>query len=1035
MSTFIRGPERKCRRSHKNSRDGCPNCKAKRIKCTEELPSCFNCIKKNYQCGYLNFPKEKLEFIRKKNDRKSREIQYEDDPMDGAGEWTQTEVLRPFERVGETFKDGQTFEVDQRHFEEQSNQFGNYTHENKNSQHGSQTHAEVHSDLQGQFGHGHSQGQGIGPSNEQHHGQHHAQHDGQHDGQAHGQLHGQSHGQHHVQHDGQTHGQSHVQSHGQTGETQTQAALSQASLSQASQASQASLTQAQASLSHDDYYQFSFTPQSNFIFDAPIDDTNISPSSNGSTSHTSTSISTVSGYNQPKQQNLHTHTPSSQTPGSSFQQHPQISSSSHSNIPYTKFNHPHHHHPSPPPARSVTPNPFQTPPANLKPTTIKTVLSSLAAQPKSQSPRTAARQFTRRALERDNRLPGTSHSQGNQSTVPPLTASGGQDSWNQASNAPGNYHHHHHPLPSSMMKALPHAVHSPTSFKRIKKLDRLQNTYLQRYLKHYRSDIRQLNNLEFRNVAPVWNHKIAEGFWTSVYNQSVVLDLYFSFFMDRSLNLLLHKCISTLDDEGFKQEEDLFIKYQDTELYKQYFFHPNDVKSLTHMSYTYYGHLIKDLRESLTLIHAEYPAKISLFAAWSTFLHSHSSVDTFCLLLSGTTTLFCKVFESAMTLNQIPPTVNTAYYVFINHSNCALIPDYDFTVIEELCKDLISFKNYSRNLSVEKYDSDRIKRDVKLARHSYDLEHFLHALIEEYYPRIVEVNRKMRQQQQQHQTESAESASQSNIYYVQVRVFYQLISHWYRIYPSEAIPMGSKFNTIRKTFYLFFSAIGKALSHVLTPIRSLMLVDPCNTFCPRTDFDPQIYEVEPEYDKDEPLLGDDFLFYQQLSRKLLRIASFFNNRVIMYSYYLSTTTVLDHEYIQHHVPQSKTDLPDVCQLLPRKLPVQETFIRNFSADLVIGPEHYPVLPGFQEEIERITRDRTRIKTELGVSPSNNDSFCYKTGFYERDYNPESWTALIIMRQQQAWEDERTTLQQSQMRMHNFDLGRQQVSNSIKYESV
>ena len=70
---FPRMSERKSRRTHKNSRDGCPNCKAKRIKCSEELPSCHNCIKKNYRCGYLDFPKEKLDHIRKKNDKKSKE--------------------------------------------------------------------------------------------------------------------------------------------------------------------------------------------------------------------------------------------------------------------------------------------------------------------------------------------------------------------------------------------------------------------------------------------------------------------------------------------------------------------------------------------------------------------------------------------------------------------------------------------------------------------------------------------------------------------------------------------------------------------------------------------------------------------------------------------------------------------------------------------------------------------------------------------------------------------------------------------------
>lgn len=69
----IRVPERRSRRTHKNSRDGCPNCKAKRIKCLEELPQCLNCVKKKYRCGYLDFPKEKLHHLRIKNENRRQE--------------------------------------------------------------------------------------------------------------------------------------------------------------------------------------------------------------------------------------------------------------------------------------------------------------------------------------------------------------------------------------------------------------------------------------------------------------------------------------------------------------------------------------------------------------------------------------------------------------------------------------------------------------------------------------------------------------------------------------------------------------------------------------------------------------------------------------------------------------------------------------------------------------------------------------------------------------------------------------------------
>ncbi|CAH2353107.1 hypothetical protein CLIB1423_09S02938 [[Candida] railenensis] len=50
----------KSRRQHSNSKTGCPTCKKRRIKCTEELPSCSCCIKHKVKCGYLDFTEAQL---------------------------------------------------------------------------------------------------------------------------------------------------------------------------------------------------------------------------------------------------------------------------------------------------------------------------------------------------------------------------------------------------------------------------------------------------------------------------------------------------------------------------------------------------------------------------------------------------------------------------------------------------------------------------------------------------------------------------------------------------------------------------------------------------------------------------------------------------------------------------------------------------------------------------------------------------------------------------------------------------------------
>ncbi|RLV86837.1 hypothetical protein JA9_001228 [Meyerozyma sp. JA9] len=52
------------RRRHKNSKLGCPNCKKRRVKCSEDLPSCLNCIKHKTRCGYLDYTEDQLDELR-----------------------------------------------------------------------------------------------------------------------------------------------------------------------------------------------------------------------------------------------------------------------------------------------------------------------------------------------------------------------------------------------------------------------------------------------------------------------------------------------------------------------------------------------------------------------------------------------------------------------------------------------------------------------------------------------------------------------------------------------------------------------------------------------------------------------------------------------------------------------------------------------------------------------------------------------------------------------------------------------------------
>lgn len=52
------------RRKHKNSKNGCPNCKKRRVKCSETLPACTNCVRRKVRCGYLDYTEEQLKDLR-----------------------------------------------------------------------------------------------------------------------------------------------------------------------------------------------------------------------------------------------------------------------------------------------------------------------------------------------------------------------------------------------------------------------------------------------------------------------------------------------------------------------------------------------------------------------------------------------------------------------------------------------------------------------------------------------------------------------------------------------------------------------------------------------------------------------------------------------------------------------------------------------------------------------------------------------------------------------------------------------------------
>lgn len=590
---------------------------------------------------------------------------------------------------------------------------------------------------------------------------------------------------------------------------------------------------------------------------------------------------------------------------------------------------------------------------------------------------------------------------------------------------------------------LPNAIISNTSFPKLKQTKRLRNTYLERYLNNSNRDVKSLINLEFKSIfSPVWTNDNAYSFWASVYNQSVVLEVYFSFFMDRSLNVLLKACNVTLNGEIFSNlahsPSYSSISASDTSLSSHtssddgFFFTKKELDILTQKSYRYYGALIRDLRESLTNIHIEYPLKISLFAAWSIFFHVNATVETLCLMYNGTSSLLLKVLNDSHSLQDITPTIRVTLEVLNGHALAALIPDYNFEIILEIYRDFKEFKNFfmdAQDTYVKRYaesnteDGRKKRLTSNLEKHDcLELEQFLEHVVKELFPKLNYINCYYKA------TNNVKDSNSNNIYFTSVRLIFDLLVSWFKNFPSDALSMGSSACPVKKTFYLFYSVIGRALVNIISPVRSVLLVDPCHLFCPRVDFDPEIYKV-----KKINITTEEYHYLQALSEKMLRMVTFFDYRMLLYSYFLSTTTTLNTEYVKPlnaPVHTASDDYNDIVQLLPKKLDVDETIIDSFT-NITLDANNFPLFDIFHSDNEYRSIIRQEKRNQLLRQQQLPNEFNYKTGLFTHDFNPRSLFNALERNQKAYWNLNQPTLEETRIRVQNFDFGRQVVSETVK----
>lgn len=956
--------ERKSRRTHKNSRDGCPNCKAKRIKCTEELPQCANCVKKKYRCSYLDFPKEKLDRIREKNAAKA---------LVASRQRKESEFGRNLRE--ETESGGlENGAVDQNN-EDSTNTPSNRSDSlsDNNLQHSSTPSS--------------SNTSNISPSFSKDNLQHKRRRSNQNAPLA-APL--------------SRHLQKPIIDNFQTDQpfsnisTLRTFVYKNSMLKLANEIGGTFLN----SIYDDFVVQQKFKPWDTFETytnnENLIDDFTVSHDSQDDSNYAIDANNISYGNN--------------------VQEHdgPQL---------YQE----------------------QVPERSLP---VFSPSNDMAPPPAGQT-----KSLNKIAIYNNSKF------------KKPKT----------------------HPLPNAMN------IHK--TFRKLDVSESMKNKFLKKYLSSYQSDIKLLKNDEFQyTYQPVWNKSISASFWTTVYNQSEVLDLYFSFFMDRALNFILNvgnkianvgssansspsnyllvngvSPTSTLSSDFHSPDHnsmnnDAFSNPGGTAEYVNTVFDHKTVTLLTKKLYKHYGNLILDLRKSLTNYHMEFPTKISLFSAWSSFLHLHATVDSLSLMYNGTAILFLKIVDEAITTNDISPTIKVSLEILNSHTLTTRVKDYPFAVIHEIHDAFKQFKILFEGLKFQidekgedftkrrksRFDSEEFKNTDEYIVQAFlnnknfqhdmnELDKFFDKLINEYYPNFLRINGFFKGKYN-------EGLRRDSFTYVSFSLLFEMLVHWFKIFPSDVLSMGSKANPFKKTFYLFYLALGRALVHVITPIRYMMVIDTCHVFCPLFNFEAEVYKFKAFenliYNDQADNVENSYYQFNTLngiSTNLIRMVKFFDYRTLFYSYYLAGTSVLDEEYlkaIQEDNELGTGTYNDVLKVIPGTLDIDEEFITSFQYDS-LKLNNFPQFKQFKQNHELnaiIEQELLRVNSHADISYDDN-KFDRKVGLFKYDFNPTQLVEKFSLIQEGVWESKRPTLEKLRTDCHNYELGRKEIKKAIEFQAL
>lgn len=492
---------------------------------------------------------------------------------------------------------------------------------------------------------------------------------------------------------------------------------------------------------------------------------------------------------------------------------------------------------------------------------------------------------------------------------------------------------------------------------------------------------------------PVWAENDSYRMWLGVFQQAAKLDLYFQYFIDRSVNILLRASDAIVNGDIISFNLSVGASYsQDTQnKFFQFFYNKLDLNILTRKSYVTYGNLISKLRDSITGIASQYTARMSLFAAFGCYVNSSADVFSFFLMFTGALMVFKKVLDESQG-NNINFTTRQEIILINNFCLASRYPDYSFNIVKSLSQLLDAYKFFVHE-QISLYENGmRVDPDHKKALHDpifhhdlKELDKFLLRLQNEFYPAIAQSNA--------HYKMKYNYKNDWNIHFVSPSLIFDLACEWFNVYPGDKMSMGSKTNPLKKVLYLFFHALAKCLSHVFTPMKSLLIVDACNI---------TYTKVGMEFSKLSKSNPYDFSPLDSIAINLYKTIRFFENRLVLYGYYMEQSTVLNYKFLLgvRDEPPEQWKYRDIVQILPPKLMSGEQQVDSFSNN-VLSVKNYAFLEEFSRDSEYAQIIQSELNRQNFAIRSEPLIFDYNEGVSNHDFNPSGVIRHLIRSRTEA----------------------------------